>query len=515
MRVSRPTLFAVLLLASSITAQVRVVPIADGWAKNQINAVIFRKNSVTSFNGFQYAAFYDPTSRVNIAKRKLGSKDWEIKVTPFTGNTADAHNSISLAVDGNAVLHLSWNNHNTPLKYARGAQPGSLELKEAPMVGKRELRATYPEFYNMPNGDLIFLYRDGASGSGNIVLNRYDVKSGSWERVQDNVIDGENKRNAYPQTAIDAKGTIHISWVWRESPDVASNHDIGYARSNDSGKTWERSNGEKYQIPINATTAEYIARVPQNSGLINQTSMAADRDGNAYIATYWRDQNSTVPQYRLIYFNGSSWRVSQVSNRMTAFALSGGGTKQIPMSRPQVLADSRGKVIILFRDIERGSRASAAICDKIAQCKWTVRDLGDASLGMWEPTFDQALWNRKHELHLFVQNVGQGDGEKIEDIAPQQISILEWNPGGLIGGSAASKFGDGYACKIRTFNFRIDAAIRVVRAGTSCPPVAPIRFQLGDDPGLWQSIELRIRAGNEGKLRRSTHQERRDIRCVL
>ena len=428
MKVSRPTLFLLVSLAMTAPAQVRVIPIAEGWAKNQINTVIFRKNSVTSFKNFQYAAFYDPMSRVVIAKRALASKDWEIRVTPFIGNTADAHNSISVAVDGTGVLHLSWDNHNTQLKYARGVEPGSLELKEATMIGNREQRATYPEFYNMPNGDLMFFYRDGASGSGNIVLNRYDLKRRSWSRVQENLIDGETKRNAYPQTAVDSKGTIHISWVWRESPDVGSNHDIGYARSHDGGKTWDKSNGQKYQLPITANKSEYVARVPQNSELINQTSMAADGEGNAYIATYWRDANSSVPQYRLVYFDGSSWRTSQISNRTTAFTLSGGGTKRIPISRPQVLVDSRHRVIVLFRDTERGSRASAAVCDNVAECKWTVRDLSETSLGMWEPTFDQALWSTRRELHLFTQFVGQGDGETLEKIPPQMISILEWKP---------------------------------------------------------------------------------------
>jgi len=431
MTVSRRTLFALLLLgslASSLTPQTRITEIADGWANNQINTVIFRKNSVTSFNGLQYVAFYDPTSRVVIAKRTLGSTNWEITVTPFTGNTADAHNSISLAVDGSGVLHLSWNNHNTPLKYARGIRPGSLEFKEATMIGNRERRATYPEFYNMPNGGLIFLYRDGASGSGNIILNRYDVKRGTWTRVRDNLIDGENKRNAYPQTVVDSKGTIHISWVWREGPDVSSNHDIGYARSSDGGKTWTRSNGAKYQLPINARNTEYVVRIPQNSELINQTSMAADRYGEAYIASYWRDQNSAVPQYRLVYFDGSSWRTSQISNRTRAFTLSGGGTKRIPISRPQVLVNSRRMVVVLFRDAERGSRASAAICDNITRCNWTVSDLPSQDLGMWEPTFDQALWDANDELHLFIQFVGQGDGETLEATAPQPISILEWKP---------------------------------------------------------------------------------------
>ncbi|HKP68532.1 MAG TPA: BNR repeat-containing protein [Pyrinomonadaceae bacterium] len=409
------------LVAASISAQVRIVPIAEGWARNQINTVIFRRNSVTSFGDFQYAGFYDAESRVVIARRKLGRTKWEIKATQFTGNTADAHNSISVAVDGHGVLHVSWDNHNTPLRYARSATPGSLELKETAMIGDREAKVTYPEFFNMPNGDLLFLYRDGSSGNGNLVLNRYDVKSREWTRVQNNLIDGENVRNAYPQTTVDSRGSIHISWVWRESPDVATNHDLGYARSDDGGRTWVRSNGEKYQPPITAATAEYVWRIPQNSELINQTSMTADANGRPYIATYWRDKD--VPQFRLVYFDGSSWKSSQISHRTQPFTLSGGGTKRIPISRPQVVVKNRA-VFVIYRDAERGGRATIASTMDLA--RWSITDLGENDLGMWEPTFDQSLWTTRGELHLFVQKAGQGDGERLEQLPPQMISILEW-----------------------------------------------------------------------------------------
>jgi hypothetical protein len=95
--------------------------------------------------------------------------------------------------------------------------------------------------------------------------------------LQNNLIDGQNKRNAYWQTCIDEKGTIHVSWVWRETPDVSSNHDMCYACSKDGGITWQKSTGEKYTLPITAATAEYAVRIPQKSELINQTSMATER----------------------------------------------------------------------------------------------------------------------------------------------------------------------------------------------------------------------------------------------
>jgi hypothetical protein len=97
---------------------------------------------------------------------------------------------------------------------------------------------------------LIFLYRDGSSGNGNLVMNRYDVKTAKWFRVQRNMIDGESTRNAYWQAFVDQQGTIHLSWVWRETPDVISNHDVCYAKSIDKGKTWQKTTGEKYRLPI-------------------------------------------------------------------------------------------------------------------------------------------------------------------------------------------------------------------------------------------------------------------------
>ena len=51
-------------------------------------------------------------------------------------------------------------------------------------------------------------------------MNRYSVKEKKWYRVQDVLIDGEEQRNAYWQLYVDSKGTIHLSWVWRETGGV-------------------------------------------------------------------------------------------------------------------------------------------------------------------------------------------------------------------------------------------------------------------------------------------------------
>lgn len=424
-------LLSAALLAASFHAAAAVPVIStvgQGWANNSVNAVVFRKNSLVTQGDTQYVAYYDAERYLVLGKRALGSSQWTTRRTPWQGNAADAHNAISIMVDGAGYLHVSWDHHNNPLRYARSVAPGSLELgAKLAMTGTDENEVSYPEFHRLPNGNLLFFYRLGGSGRGDLIINRYDVATQRWTRLHTNLISGEGKRNAYWQAFLDHRGTLHVSWVWRESPDVASNHDMAYARSRDGGVTWERSDGTPYTLPINAASAEYALRIPQNSELINQTSMAADSEGRPYIASYWRDAGSAVPQYHVVYHTGAAWQVRALDFRKTPFTLGGQGTKRIPIARPQIMVGKAGALLV-FRDEERGSKVSVASTRDVATGAWTVQDLSASSVGAWEPSYDTELWRRHGILSLFVQNVQQVDGEGQAFVPPSAVTVLDWTP---------------------------------------------------------------------------------------
>jgi hypothetical protein len=411
-------------------ASVRVVPVGIGWARSSVNAVIFRTSSVVTHGRTQYTAYYDDSARVVLARRDVGSSRWQIERTAYTNDVTDAHNAISLAVDGSGVLHVAWAVHNKALHYARAIAPGSLTLGEPmAMTGVREEQVTYPQFHALPGGDLLFVYRGGRSGSGDVLLDRYDVRTRAWRVLHHPLIAGEGRRNAYVnQLAIDARGGWHLSWVWRESPDVATNHDVMYAYSPDEGRSWRTSSGTPYVLPITAATAEIAWVVPQGSELINPTSMTVDAAGRPMIATYWRPAGSDVPQYQLVWHDGTRWHASQIGARTMPFRLSGGGTKRIPISRPLVLAGGGDSVYVVFRDAERGGGITIARSSDPARERWTLSELLASSVGQWEPTYDPERWRSSGRLALQVQRVGQGDGESLEDVAPQMVSILEWTP---------------------------------------------------------------------------------------
>jgi hypothetical protein len=427
-------LFLLLFLSAAITrgfAQCTVY-VADGWAKNSVNAVILRHNSLTTYRDTQFIAFYNNDQQLVLGKRKTGSKKWQLHITQYKGNATDAHRSISIIADGDGYLHVSWDHHGNTLNYCKSISPGSLDMTEKlTMTGLKENKVTYPEFYNLAKGNLLFLYRTGQSGNGDLMMNRYDVKTRKWEQVQDAFINGENHRNAYWQCTVDDAGTIHLSWVWRESSDGETNHDICYARSKDGGKTWEKSTGEKYILPITIANAEYAVHIPQQSELINTTSMAADESGHPFIVTYWRAAGTTAPQYRMIYNDGKEWKTQQITNRTTAFTFAGSGTKRIPVSRPVILLNKKNgiqKAYVIYRDEERQSHVTVAICNNVRQGKWLLKDLTTDSMGLWEPSFDTELWKQQNTLNLYLQFVEQGDSERIKDIPPTPVNVLEWRP---------------------------------------------------------------------------------------
>ena len=407
----------------------QLVRVGEGYSNTSVNTTVFRNSPLVTDGDTQYISYYDPEGYLVLGKRKLNETAWTLQRSQYKGNVADAHNVISMMVDGEGYIHVSFDHHGHPLNYCRSVAPGSLELgpKEA-MTGTDEQDVTYPEFYKMPDGDLIFVYRSGASGRGNLIMNRYDLDTHRWERVQDILIDGEGQRNAYWQLYVDEKGTIHLSWVWRETWMVETNHDLCYASSPDGGKTWYTSAGEPYTLPIRKDNAEYAWRIPQNSELINQTSMCTDAEGHPYIVTYWREPDSDVPQYRVVWNDGTRWNMREVMKRTLAFSLKGGGTKMIPIARPRIVVDGN-KACFVFRDAERGSKVSMAYTDDLRKGEWKVKDLTGFSVEAWEPSLDTELWKQQKRLHLFVQTAYQGDGEKTVEKEPTPVYVLEVDMG--------------------------------------------------------------------------------------
>lgn len=146
----------------------------------------------------QLVAFYDADRRMTIGARSLEESRWELVRLPAVLGW-DSHNYVTLTVDSAGQIHVSGNMHCHPLVYFRTERPGEIHsFRQVPaMVGRNEQRCTYPRFLKGPQGELIFTYRDGRSGSGDQYCNVYDAKTATWRRlVESPLFSGGGKMNA-------------------------------------------------------------------------------------------------------------------------------------------------------------------------------------------------------------------------------------------------------------------------------------------------------------------------------
>lgn len=195
-------------VADSLHLKTHLVEVGKGYSRNSVNTTVFRNNSLVTHGDDQYVSYYDADGYLVLGKRKLGTEQWTLHRTQYQGDVKDAHRVISMMLDGDGYIHVSFDHHGNKLNYCRSLAPYSLELGEKePMTDVDEGNVTYPEFYPLAGGDLLFAYRSGSSGRGNLVMNRYSVKEKKWHRVQDVLIDGENERNAYWQLYVDERAS--------------------------------------------------------------------------------------------------------------------------------------------------------------------------------------------------------------------------------------------------------------------------------------------------------------------
>ncbi len=295
----------------------------------------------------QFIAFYDAQRRMTVASRRLGSTEWEIQVLPVNVGW-DSHNYVTMALDCEGHLHVSGNMHCVPLVYFRTTRPRdvtSLERIET-MTGENENRCTYPRFLAGARKELIFTYRDGSSGNGNQIWNVYDPQARVWKRLLGSpLFSGEGQMNAYFAGPVqDKDGVFHVCWVWRDTPDCATNHDLCYARSRDLVR-WERSDGKPLGLPITLATAEVVDPVPAGGGIINgNTRIGFDAEGRVILSYHKHDSQGHTQIYNARREDGG-WKIIQASDWDYRWEFGGGGSIVFQVHVGAVTVDEDGRLV--------------------------------------------------------------------------------------------------------------------------------------------------------------------------
>jgi hypothetical protein len=276
----------------------------------------------------QYVAYYDKDNNMTVASRELGSSDWIRQVLPSRVGW-DSHNYITLALDKAGQLHVSGNMHADPLVYFRTEEPGDVRtLRAFPMTGEEGDRVTYPRFLEDQKGRLIFTYRSGGSGRGDTYYNRYDAESRTWSQLVDKpLLDGEGERNAYPLGPVEGPdGFFHLVWVWRDTPDCATNHHLSHARSRDL-INWESAFGEPVDLPLVLGEERlWVDPIPSGGGIINGCQELFFDKANRPVVTYHKSDADGNMQIYAARAEAGQWKIHVLTDWEEPVPFSGRGS---------------------------------------------------------------------------------------------------------------------------------------------------------------------------------------------
>lgn len=419
--------------------QLAAFDLGQAWSGNTVNTVIFRHHGILTRGGYQYTAFYVDETNLRMVRRTLATNHIATHDIAGQYNLRDAHNSISLGIDRAGHLHISYDHHANKLRYRRSSQPNAIAewTDELAMTGANEDRVTYPTFILPRAGHpLTMLYRDGVHNKGSARLKTYDEQTQSWNDRPRPILSGADQKpwtsNAYwNHPAIGSDGSLHLSFVWRTDTigeqQLVNNINIGYAWSPDNGLSWFTSRGLPCKLPITQVNAETVWPVSPGSNLINQTSMALDSHNRPHIVFYANDTHG-VPQYQHIWFDGETWRQQYFSARTQPFTLQGGGTLQIPISRPEILIDPQDRVYAVYRgDLTENRMAVTQLMGathnpEAVDAPSRITQLWPEPVDYAEPVIDRTRWGESQVLGLLLQRTQQPNG----DLSHQHTTDPVW-----------------------------------------------------------------------------------------
>jgi len=444
-------------------------------------------SALVTYSNTQYIAFYKDTAvHLMLGKRTLGTTNWTFNDTGFTPyNNTDGHNTFSLGVDGDGVVHMSWGMHNNPGNYARTTSPGALTATKQ-SIPFADANITYPRFTHLPDGGLLFDYRaGGGSGNGNHYMNRWSVTNHTWTAVNGtgtggcfikgqtttglpSGINGDNRNPYINYTMFDSHTNLIVTFNWCEDYNPGPGgealyyrHDLYFCKSPDYGVTWQRLDGTAYTLPIVATNssgyttnsyAEKIWDIPTGHNYINQAGGCVDANDHPYAANWWAPASgSTSPvQQFVVWHNGTSWQAKQLTSRTMAFQTDLATTP----SRPLIVCDKQNNLFVIDHDPEDGGKPRVWYCTEPTRQVWQKTYLTSDDMGSilnWEPTYDPVLWKRENKLHLFYQKTATGAGTS-------PIQVLEFDPAQLLGApTIANSTASAVGATIATLNGSLSA----------------------------------------------------------
>ncbi|MFO1151147.1 MAG: BNR-4 repeat-containing protein [Alsobacter sp.] len=395
------------------------IDLGDAWAGNSVNCAIYRAEPGAFAGPASLAvAYYDDTGSALVreilwpagaADPRLG----RLVGLPHVRPPTDGHDVMSMGCDSTGRLHVVYGAHASGPGCV-SIDPDTWSASSQKLDPETADEVTYPHFVNdAQTRELLLIFRRGRHDAGAIYVQRWDATRCTWTADAVALLSGLSEpwtAGPYLNTPmVERNGQMGLFCVWRlpkraTTGGAVVNAGLDYVRSTDAFRTLSTIDGIGLSLPVTPTNAPRVVAVPLAANLINQGSAALLPGGRPIAATYWNDEEGR-PQYHLAWFDGRTWRVSQVSAFRSRFRLDGGGTLSLPHSRPRIVADEAGRVGLLFRSDEVDGRLILRVLTPPLYDLNSAFDyvLADRKLGRYEPTLIQEAWTKGQQIVLYLQ----------------------------------------------------------------------------------------------------------------
>ena len=405
----------------------------DGSFGQSINGKSFQQDALVTFNAWQYFGYYNAERHVCLARRKLPEGIWErIEFTDYNFKSNDAHNTISIGICQNdGTIHLAFDHHGHDLHY-RVSKKGVVNQPEkvlwnaalfGPVISELEkdksIKITYPRFWQTPDGGLQFCYRKGGSGNGDRMLVDYNYNVGKWENTRQidsgsgvfsDKMGRSDSRCSYPNGyTYGPNGTLHATWVWRESAQGA-NHDLLYAKSEDDGNTWLNNEGQLFNAPPDVNSPGLIVvNIPREYGLMNTHGQAVDEKGRIHVVM-WHCTDKTLEQA------GSKpgefrWGPPEARRYHHYWRNENGEWQHFELpfvvgNRPKIFIDKQNNIYLIFADVN-DEKNDLIIAGARAENEWEDWSVIHCEKGPFvnEMLGDYYRWKNEGVLSVIVQEM--------------------------------------------------------------------------------------------------------------
>ncbi len=202
----------------------------------------------------------------------------------------DAHKNPSIFIDDNGYIYVFYGSHNTTLYTRRSVYPYNIYSWEA--AGSIPGH-TYPQSWQLKSNEIIHFYR-GTDRRGHYRIS-YDNASTWGDPVRWIDFGGADGANWTYAMTIAENGTyprtVHATWTIREGAGLPRRN-VYYARSEDGGSTWRKSDGTLYSLPITGANAEKILDSGTNE--VQSSDLQVDSQGNVYALYTEGYQNNCI-----------------------------------------------------------------------------------------------------------------------------------------------------------------------------------------------------------------------------